>query len=154
MSSCIRKLECRASLLALAIATAGASVHMLLIVTHSEPEPTRVTCSTRAELGTPAGSLVGDPGYLEAVETRCRMAETDRCDVANVMGRVEAVVRAEAMLGAGAADHAFVRFAPEYGRIVWSVHDTGANTRAELDAFDGRALEYAIDVPAAKTPKE
>lgn len=138
-------------MLALAIATAGASLHMLVLVTHSEPTTPRVTCPMRADVAAPAGGLVGDPGYLEAVKARCEMASPDvqgelRCDIANVMGRVEAIVRAEATLGAGTADHAFVRFAPEYGRIVWSVRDLDANTRAELDAFDGRALEYAIDV--------
>jgi hypothetical protein len=135
-------------LLALAIATAGASLHMLVLVTHSEPTTHRVTCSTRADVSPSVGGLVGDPSYLEAVELRCRAGAADRCDVANVMGRVEAIVRAEATLGAGTADHAFVRFAPEHGRIVWSVRDLDASTRAELDAFDGRALEYAIDVPA------
>ena len=100
----------------------------------------------RADVGPPTGSLVGDPSYLEAVQARCELADSERCDVANVMGRLEAIVRAEAVLGAGVADHAFVRFAPEYGRIVWSVRDLDASTRIELDAFDGRALEYAIDV--------
>jgi hypothetical protein len=130
-------------LLALAIATAGASVPLA----DAEPTTPRITCPMRADVGGPTGGLVGDPRYLEAVQVRCHAAVTDRCDVANVMGRVEAIVRAEAMLGAGAVDHAFVRFAPEYGRIVWSVRDLDASTRAELDAFDGRALEYAIDVP-------
>lgn len=119
---------------------------MLVIVTQSEPPPPRVTCPMRADVAATTGGTVGDARYLEAVEARCDMAHADRCDVANVMGRVEAIVRAEAILGAGTADHAFVRFAPEYGRIVWSVRDLDASTRAELDAFDGGALEYAIDV--------
>ena len=147
MSSCTQRLECRASLLALAIATAGASVHLaVLVFTDDEPAPAKIVCATQAHGGAPAGLLAGDPEYLEAVETRCRIAAAERCDVANVMGRVEAIVRAEAILGAGLADHAFVRFAPEYGRIVWSVRDLDVGARAELDAFDGRALEYAIDV--------
>ncbi len=147
MSSCTQRLECRASLLALAIATAGASVHLaVLVIGDDEPASTRVVCETQPHVDASVGRLAGDPEYLDAVETRCRLAGAERCDVADVMGRTEAIVRAEAILGAGLADHAFVRFAPEYGRIVWSVRDLDVGARAEIDAFDGRALEYAIDV--------
>lgn len=145
MSRCTHRLECRASLLALAIATAGASVHVAaLVLTGDGDTRTRVTCPTRASK--PAGGLVGDPGYLEAVELRCAMAGVDRCDVANVIGRADVIERAESLLGPDTADHAFVRFAPEYGRIVWSVRDLDAGTRAELDAFDGRVLEYSLEL--------
>lgn len=145
MSRCTHRLECRASLLALAIATAGASVHVAaLVIAGDDDSRTRVTCPTKA--GRLASGPTGDPAYLEAVELRCGMAGVDRCDVANVLGRSEALERAEALLGPETADHAFVRFAPEYGRIVWSVRDLDAGTRAELDAFDGRVLEYSLEL--------
>lgn len=147
MASCTHRLQRRASLLALAIATAGASVHLaVLAFTDDETATARVVCATEHPVGARSGTLAGDPDYLDAVATRCRLAAAERCDVANVMSRLEAIVRAESILGAGLADHAFVRFAPEYGRIVWSVRDLDVGARAEIDAFDGRALEYAIDV--------
>jgi hypothetical protein len=148
MSSRTRRLECRASLLALAIATAGASLHLAwLVLTPDDPSPRVVTCPGHGA-STSSEGLAGDPRYLEAVETRCRMAQeaTERCDVGAVMSRAEAIVRAEAMLGPGTADHAFVRFAPEYARIVWTVRDLDMGARADLDAFDGGVLEYAIEV--------
>lgn len=117
-------------------------VAVLAILGGSPTSSRVVTCPTPAARPSPAG----DPSYLEAVELRCGMAQAERCDVVHVLGRGEAVERAEALLGPETADHSFVRFAPEYGRIVWSVRDLDAGTRAELDAFDGRVLEYSVDV--------
>jgi hypothetical protein len=146
MSRCTHRLECRASLIALAIATAGASVHVAALVLADEDDAStrKITCPTAARK--PERGPVGDPGYLEAVELRCLTAHADRCDVANVLALSDAIARGEGLLGANAADHAFVRFAPEYGRIVWSVRDLDASARAELDAFDGRVLEYSLEV--------
>lgn len=148
MSSATRRLECRASLLALAIATAGASVHVAILA-FAAPEESAplLECPGRlvAMDAVPVGATA-QPEYLAAVERRCSLSGATRCEIAQAIDRNEALARAEDMLGARTADHAFLRFAPEFGRIVWSVRDLDAGQRAELDAFDGRALEYAIDV--------
>ncbi len=145
----LRRLECRTSLLALAIATAGASVHFAIeIATAPEHGGAReVRCpghaAEPAELA-PSGDVV-EPSYLEAVELRCRAAKARRCEIAQAIDADLAIENASSLFGDEHPDHVFLRYAPAYRRVVWTVTDTDSGMTADLDAFDGEIIEFAAD---------
>jgi hypothetical protein len=140
-------LECRASLLALAIATAGASVHFAIEIAMSsdddQPRALEIRCpghDTGARELAPLAA-VSDPSYLEAVELRCRAAGAQRCDLSRAIDAGTATAIATPMFAGGTPDHVFLRYAPSYRRVVWTLTDTRGSTSIDLDAFDGSLVE-------------
>ena len=150
MSTRFRNLECRTSLLALAIATAGASVHFAIEIAMAPSASERsrdVTCpghGTATDELEPDGA-VSEPSYLEAVELRCRAAKARRCEVARAIDAGRAVETASTLFGEEHPDHVFLRYAPAYRRVVWTVTDTRSGMTADLDAFDGAVIEFTAD---------
>jgi hypothetical protein len=139
------QLECRTSLLALAIATAGASVHFaieILVSTDAESGPPQIRCPGRAAPGSALEpSATASPAYLEAVELRCRAAEATRCDIDQAIPSSLALQLATPALGSETPDLVFLRFAPLHRRVVWTVTDTRGGLSLDIDAFDGTPIE-------------
>ncbi|MBX7082574.1 MAG: hypothetical protein K1X88_25440 [Nannocystaceae bacterium] len=147
----VRHLQCRASLLAFAIATAGASIHLAIELTMDayaqDERVTPVRCpglAGAAPVVTPTGA-VAEPSYHEAVALRCEAAGAPRCDVEHVLPAHAAVTSAQALFGGEPADHVFLRFSPVHHRVVWTVRATEAGLVADLDAFRGEVVEFAAE---------
>ena len=143
-----RHLECRTSLLALAIATAGASVHFAIEIAMA-PSDRALEIRCPGHEAAPAevapSDAVSEPAYLEAVELRCRAAKARRCEVAQAIDPGLAVETASVLFGEEHPDHVFLRYAPAYRRVVWTVTDTRSGMTADLDAFDGAVIEFTAD---------
>lgn len=151
MSSPRRSLECRASLLALAIASAGASVHLALEVAvspwNSEDRLLPTRCPGEGPLAPPAADddAIVAPAELEAIELRCRSAGAERCEVADAMPLQRAIEASATLFGADVPDHAFLRFSPAHHRVVWTLRAHQAGLTADVDAFDAGVVEFAAD---------
>ncbi len=130
------RLEARASLLAFAIATAGASIHLAVDTLRGHAATTPATCPGQS------ARTVDRAEYLVAMREHCRVDGGTGCDevFASV---VTAVAAAEEVLGDDTVDHAFMRYSRVHRRIVWSVFDLDDASRLELSASDLRVLEYA-----------
>lgn len=137
MSIRTRRLEARASLLALAIATAGASVHLAI-------EVMQTSAAVRAPVVCPGHAMraIDRPEYLVAMREHCRVDDGTGCDEVFVT-LPEAIAAAEEVLGEDSVDHAFLRYSRAHRRVVWSVFDLDDASRLELSATDTRVLEYA-----------
>ncbi len=138
-------------MLALAIATAGASIHLAVeLAMDAYAEDERVTPVRCPGLAAPANPVepvgaVAEPSYHEAVALRCQAAGASRCDVARVLPSHEAVAAAQALFGREPADHVFLRFSPAHHRVVWTVRATEAGMVADVDAFAGEVIEFAAE---------
>lgn len=146
-----RSLECRASLLALAIASAGASVHMAIevavVLWQTEERPLPIRCPGDEAMPSPAtpSGAVTVPEYLEAVELRCRAAGAARCEVAETLPFERAVEATASLFGHELPDHAFLRFSPAHHRVVWTLRAHQAGLTANVDAFDAGVVEFSAD---------
>ncbi len=147
----LRRLECRASLLALAIATAGASIHLAVeIATDAYASDERVVpvrcpgALEALERVRPSGAAA-DPSYLEAVERRCRADGAARCDVSNVVPHGRAIEAVRPLFGDEDVNHVFLRFSPAHHRIVWTVTAIEAGLIADVDAFEVDVIEFAAE---------
>lgn len=148
MSSPRRSLECRASLLALAIASAGASIHLALEVavalwqTDVRAVPTRCPGSDSAPAPTRPAGTVTEPESLEAVELRCRAAGAARCEITEAMPFERAVEVTASLFGNDVPDYAYLRFSPSHHRVVWTLRANQAGLSADVDAFDAGVVEF------------
>jgi len=151
MSTTRRSLECRASLLALAIASAGASVHMAIEVAvslwESDDRVVPIRCPD-GDVTTPRGVVPGSqpgPDDLEAIEMRCRAAGAKRCEVALALPIERAVEASATLFGEETPDQALLRFSPVHHRVVWTLRAQEAGLTANVDAFDAGIVEFAAD---------
>jgi hypothetical protein len=148
MSSRLRHLEVRSSLLALTIATAGASLHLAVDLTLDLWRPAaRVKCPGGSVAQTddrPDGASLG-PDELESVEASCRTSGAARCDVARVVPYARALEATRAFFGDESPDQALLRFSPVHHRVVWTLRAHEAGLRADVDAFDAAVVEFAAD---------
>jgi hypothetical protein len=151
MSPTRRSLECRASLLALAIASAGASVHLAIeVVADLWSDGERVVpirCPDAEPLGpsaAPLGPELG-PDDLEAIELRCRSAGAARCEMALALPMQRAVEATLTLFGPETPDQALLRFSPVHHRVVWTLRAHEAGLTANVDAFDAGVVEFSAD---------
>jgi hypothetical protein len=148
MSSPRRSLECRASLLALAIASAGASIHLALEVAVAlwqsdvRAVPTRCPGSDTAPAPTQPPSTVSEPESLEAIELRCRAAGAARCEITEAMPFERALEVTASLFGTDVPDYAYLRFSPSHHRVVWTLRANQAGLSADVDAFDAGVVEF------------
>lgn len=144
-----RSLEARASLLALAIATAGGSIHLAVEVALGlgRPEATAPPSCPGAPHrdATEAPDTEIDPSDLDAVEMRCRAAGAARCEVAHAVTFDRAVEATASLFGSDTPDHARLRFSHAHHRVVWTLRAHRAGLSAEVDAFDGAVVEFVAE---------
>ncbi len=132
-------------MLALAIASAGASVHLAVQVAvdlwQLEDRPSLVRCHSEGS----SSPRLAEPMDLDAVERQCHAADAARCELADALPLERAVDASKQLFGAEVPEIGFLRFSPAHDRVVWTLRTHQAGLTATIDAFDGDVIEFSAE---------
>jgi hypothetical protein len=134
-------------MLAVAIACAGASVHLAVDVAVAlwrQGDRPQIHCpgdSRSAAASRPKGA-VSQPAHLEAVAVRCLAEGAPRCDVDHAIDFGHAIGATATLFGDDIPEHAMLRFSQDHHRVVWTLRAPAAGLSADVDAFDGTVVGF------------